>query len=57
MNKIKNCLICFLYCVGLFQWFIWSKCDIEKVGIFHVERTIYSCPIFQIVKTKELNKK
>ena len=27
----KNfCLICFLYCVGLFQWFIWSKRDIKR---------------------------
>ena len=28
--KEKFCLICFLYCVDLFQWFIWFKQDIKK---------------------------
>ena len=38
----KNvCLICFLWCVGLFQWLIWFKWDIKKKNeIFHVERMI-----------------
>ena len=29
-QKNAFCLICFLYGVGLFQWFIWFKRDIKK---------------------------
>ena len=40
------------------------KRDIKKFGIFHVKSTtekdacaLYCCPIFQVVRTKELSKK
>ena len=62
MDQLKDCnYFQFLYHVGLFPRFIfWFKRDIKKKKFYTSIETIfttYCCPIFQVVRTKELNKK